>query len=88
MTTTTNAPAMPERAECQSIIEAIARGGDAADLTFTLQAICLELMELRVEARNIIKVLQGQGIGFLPNDPSDGSNGFVDRWDGFASRRP
>ena len=84
MATKTNT--MPDRGECGAMIEAVARGGDVADLAFMLQAICLELMELRERDLETIDVLKACRIGYLPH--YDGEAPIVNRWDGFTSRRP
>ena len=84
----TNTTTMPDRAECVAMIEAVAKGGDIEDLAFMLQAICLELMEMRERDSETVDAFKARGLVYLPH--YDGDAPMVPRWEenGFTSRRP
>lgn len=87
---TPNLDAMPSGGECRKLINDVARGVDVPDLTFMLQAICLELLDLRQRADDTYHILKGYGLGYTKHHNFDGYGYGDDAWEDtdVRSRRP
>lgn len=87
---TPNLDAMPDRDECLKMIDQVARCGDVADLTFMLQVVCLELLDLRARCDDTYFILKGSGLGYMKHHSYDGVMYGNEGWedDAVKSRRP
>ena len=89
ITPTPNLDAMPHRREWQKMINEVARGDDVADLTFMLQAMCLELFDLRKRVEETTSVLARCKIGYSEANIHESVNYVMEEWgDDLKSRRP
>ena len=64
--TTTTTEEAPTRSECHELIDRVAAGFEVADQAALLQAICLELLEVREHQGNTVEILAAARIGYLP----------------------